>query len=508
MIESLLEALPVVLAPLMLLVAACGALLGTVLGATPGISATLSIALLVPITFGMDPTTALVFLGAVYCGAIYGASISAILINVPGTPAAVATMIDGYPLTRQGKGGTALGAAVTSSFVGGQVGVLVLLFGAPLVAGWALEIGSQEFFWIVIFAMTSIGALGAGSVLKGLVSAALGLVLGTVGAHSVTGSLRFTFGSSALYDGIPIVVGLVGLFSISQVLHLAEETGHGSERRIQSVGSLLPGVKALLRHKLTSLRSAVIGTFIGTLPGAGADIASFIGYNEAKRTSKHPETFGKGNVEGVIASETANNGVVGGSLIPMLTLGIPGNAVTAALLGGLLIHGLIPGPRLFETNPDVLYPFILSLLLANAAFLVFAFTGLRYIARVALTPNGVLAPVIAALTMVGAVTYRGSLADIWIALALGIFGYVLTKAKYPLPPVVLGIILGPLAETNISRAATIAGARDMTLIEYFFSSPISIAFMILSALSVAITMYREISLRRSGRPEATIAEDG
>ncbi|WP_417721144.1 tripartite tricarboxylate transporter permease [Salipiger sp.] len=498
MYSDILTAIPLVLTPTMLLLVSVGALLGTVLGATPGISATLSIALLVPVTFNMDPTGALVFLGGVYCGAIYGGSISAILINVPGTPSAVATMIDGYQLTRQGKAGTALGAAVMGSFVGGQLGVLVLLLGAPLVAVWALKVGSQEFFWIVIFAMTSVGALGAGSVLKGLVAAALGLALGTVGSHPVTGELRFAFGSSALYEGIPIVVGLVGLFSISQVLTLVTEPRGSDEHKITTVGSLLPGAAAVLRHKVTSLRSAIIGTFVGTLPGAGADIASFLGYNEAKRASSHPETFGKGEVEGVLASETANNGVVGGSLIPMMTLGIPGNAVTAALLGGLLIHGLIPGPRLFESSGHILYPFILSLFLANAAFLIFAFVGLRYMARVVLTPNAILAPVIVVLTMMGAYTFRSSTTDLWIALAMGLFGYLLTIGRFPLPPVVLGIILGPLAEKNIARSAQIAHAKGMSLVEYFLTSPISLVFIALTVASLAITVRREIRFRRTG----------
>ena len=498
MYGDIIAALPVVFSPAMLFIVAAGAVLGTLLGATPGVSATLSIALLVPVTFTMEPTTALVFLGGVYCGAIYGASISAILINVPGTPSAVATMLDGYPLTKQGKAGTALGAAVTGSFIGGQVGVLVLLFGAPLVAALALRVGSQEFFWIVIFAMTSVGALGAGSVLKGLIAAALGLSLGVVGSHPVTGALRFTGGSTALYEGIPIVVALVGLFSISQVLQLVLEPRGDRGVKITSVGSLWPGVAAVLRYKVTAARSAMLGTFIGTLPGAGADIASFIGYNEAKRASREPQKFGKGSVEGVFASETANNGVVGGSLIPMMTLGIPGNAVTAALLGGLLIHGLIPGPRLFEASSHILYPFILSLFLANLAFLIFAFTGLRYLARVVLTPNSILAPAIVVLTMMGAFTFRGSTTDLWIALAMGVFGFILTLGRFPLPPVVLGIILGPLAEKNIARAAQIASARDIPLLNYFLSSPISVVFIVLTILSIVITVRREIAWRRSG----------
>lgn len=500
MYGDVLSALPQVLAPTMLLIVTAGALLGTLLGATPGISATLSIALLVPVTFNMPETAALVFLGGVYCGAVYGGSISAILINVPGTPSAVATMIDGYQLTRQGKAGTALGAAVMGSFLGGQVGVFALLFGAPVIARWAIEVGSQEFFWIVIFAMTSVGALGAGSVVKGLVSAALGLSLGVVGAAPMSGALRFTGGSTALYEGFPIVVTLVGLFSISQVLTLVGEPrdGAGSRPRITQVGSLLPGCRAALSHKWTSVRSAVIGTIVGTLPGAGADIASFMGYNEARRASKDPESFGRGNVEGVLAAETANNAVVGGSLIPMMTLGIPGNAVTAALLGGLLIHGLIPGPRLFESSGHILYPFILSLFLANAAFLLFAFVGLRHMAKVVLTPNAVLAPVIVVLTMMGAYTFRSSPADLWIALAMGVFGWLLTLGRFPLPPVVLGIILGPLAEKNISRSMQISEARGMSIWEYFLSSPISIIFIVLSILSIAVTVRRDIRFRRSG----------
>lgn len=498
--QSILDAVPVVLGPTMILLVFLGTVIGVIMGAIPGISITLAISLLVPVTFAMDQAPALVFLGAVYAGGLLGASISAILINVPGTPAAVATMIDGYELTKQGKAGTALGATVMASLIGGQFGVLVLLFGAPLVAKWALEIGSQEFFWIVIFAMTSVGALGTDSLLKGLVAATLGLLLGTVGTHPFTGTMRFTFGSTALYEGIPIVIALVGLFSIPEVLRLAEGGARG-DKRIESVGSLMPGMWAVFRHKMTVLRSSILGLFIGLLPGAGADIASIVGYNETRRASREPETFGKGSVDGVIGSETANNSVMGGSLIPMLTLGIPGNAVTAALIGGLLIHGLIPGPRLFQTNPEVVYPFILSLLLANIAFVIVSLVGLRYIARVVLIPPAILAPGIAAVTMLGAVTYRGNLTDIWIALALGIFGYVLVKAKYPLPPLVLGIILGPLAEKNLERSATIAAAHQESLFGYFLTSPISLVFIALSVLSIATTVYRELAQRRAKHTE-------
>lgn len=502
MIDSLVAALPLVLDPGNLLLVCLGALLGTTLGALPGISATLAIALLIPVTFGMTGAVALMFLGGIYCGAIYGGSISAILINVPGTPGAIATVLDGYALTRKGEAGTALGAAATASFFGGMVGIFVLLFAAPLVAGWALGIGSREFFWIVIFAMTSVGALGTGSVVKGLISAALGLLLGVVGVHSFTGTTRFTFGTTALYEGIPVVVALVGLFSISEVIRLSEGRDASGTSRIASVGSLAPGFWAVIKRPVTTLKSALIGTFTGTLPGAGADIASLLGYNEARRSSRS-QNFGKGEVEGVVASETANNAVVGGSLIPMLTLGIPGNAVTSALLGGLLIHGLIPGPRLFQQASDVLYPFMLSLIVANAAFLVFAFTGLRYAARIVLIPTSILAPAIVVLTIVGAIVYRGAPADIAIAIGFGLFGYLMIKTGFPLPPIVLGIILGPLAEQNLERSLTIADARSMNLFEYFVSSPVSVAFILLSVLSVGATIFREIGHRRRRAAEPT-----
>jgi len=495
MFDSLLAALPLVFEPWNLLLVCIGAILGVILGALPGISATLAIALLIPVTFSMSSVSALIFLGGVYCGAIYGGSMSAILINVPGTPGAIATVLDGYALTRKGEAGTALGAAATASFFGGIVGVLVLIFAAPLVAKWALKIGSREFFWIVIFAMTSVGALGTGSVLKGLISAVFGLFLGVVGIHSFTGELRFTGGLSALYEGVPIVVALVGLFSISEVLRLAQTADDSEHNKITKVGSLRPGFRAVIERPFITLKSAIIGTFTGTLPGAGADIASIISYNEAKRTTQSKE-FGKGDVEGVVAAETANNAVVGGSLIPMLTLGIPGNAVTAALLGGVILHGLIPGPKLFQQASEVLYPFMLSLVLANAAFLIFAFLGLRYAARIILTPISILAPSIVVLTVVGAFIYRGSPVDIGIAISFGLLGYVFVKTQFPLPPIVLGIILGPLAETNLERSIAIADARSMSLIEYFISSPASIAFIALALFSIVATVYREIKHRR------------
>ena len=489
--------------PMNLLLIFAGAVLGTVFGATPGVSATLSMALLVPLTFGMTPVHGLSFLGGVYCGAIYGGSISSILINVPGTPAAVATMLDGYELTKKGQAGKALGGAITASFFGGQIGVLVLLVAAPLVAAAALHIRSAEFFWIVVFAMSTVGAIGGGSVTKGLIAAVLGLILGAVGTHPFTGSLRFTFDLPALYEGFPVIVGIVGLFSISQVLYLCHGRGMDKQIDIPTIGSLWPGWAQILKAKATYIRSAVIGTFVGLLPGAGADIASFIGRNEAQRFSKNPEEYGKGSYEGVVGAEAANNAVVGGSLVPALTLGIPGNAVSAALMGGLLIHGLLPGPRLFTEQAGIIYPFILSLFAANLFFALAAFGGLKYLAKVVLIPQGVLAASVAVLSFLGAYAYRNMMEDVWLMLFLGVIGYVLRRTGFPLAPIILGIILGPLAESNLERVMTIANARGMSAMQYFMSNTITVVFMVLTVAALIYSVVREIRHHRSGKAMLT-----
>ncbi len=496
MYENILNGASVAFVPTHILLAFLGAILGILFGALPGVSATLGIALLVPLTFGLDPIPALIFIGAVYCGAIYGGSISAVLLNVPGTPAAVATMLDGYAMTRQGKGGQALGLCTMASLVGGQFSVLVLLFAAPLIASFALKIQSAEFFWIVLFAMTTVGAIGEGSPLKGLIAAAIGLALGVIGAHPMTGTVRFTFGELSLYEGLPVISALVGMFSISQVLILAEGKGMGTHLNVPSVGRVWPGLGLLWRLRAHVGRSSIIGTIIGLIPGAGADIASFIGRSEAKRYARDPKAFGKGSPEAIVGAEAANNAVVGGSLIPMLSLGIPGNAVTAALLGGLLIHGLIPGPRLFAEAPDILYPFIFSLFLANASFAVVALVALKYVSRIVLVPQGMVAPTVAALAIIGAFAFRNITFDIWIMFAMGLIGYGMRKADYPLAPVILGLILGPLAEENLDRVILLASATNLSVFEYFLTRWITIALMSFTALTLIFSIVRDMKFRK------------
>ena len=505
--DLIADAAIVIIQPDNLFLAFLGATMGTLFGAMPGVSATLSIALLVPVTFEMTATSGLIFLGAVYCGAIYGGSISGILINVPGTPAAVATMIDGYEMTKKGKGGLALGIDISSSFVGGQFSVLVLLFLAPLVAQVALEIRSAEFFWIVIFAMSTIGAIGAGSAIKGLMAGIFGLIVGTIGMHPMTGTLRYAFDQPPLYEGVPVIVALVGMFSISQVLFLAEGKGMDTQLKIPKVGRMWPGRAVLWKLRGVLARSSIIGTVVGLIPGAGADIASFISRSEAKRYSKHPEEFGKGSIEGVCSAEAANNAVVGGSLIPMLTLGIPGNGVTAALLGGLLIHGLIPGPSLFTDAPDILYPFILSLFLANLFFAVVGFGALRYVAKVVLVPQGIIAPVVTALAVIGAYSFRNLTFDIWIMFSLGLVGYIMRKADFPLAPIILGIILGPMAEENLDRVMTLANAKNLSTIEFFMGRWQTVGLMVLTFGAIGYSFIRDYRYRKELAARIANGED-
>ncbi len=479
-----------------LLIAFFGAAGGIIIGGLPGLSATMGVALLIPVTFGMHPASGLIMLGAVYCGAIYGGSIAAILVRTPGTPAAAATVFDGYEMTKKGQAGVALGAAVLASFVGGFISTTILIFVAQPLAMFSLKFGATEFMWLGIFGLTIISSLAGKSMIKGLISGATGLLISTMGMHPVTGFMRFTFGRMELYDGIPVIIALIGMFSVSQVLYLCEREGGVSAEITDNIGRVFPTLKELKLVKWTLVRSGLIGTVIGAIPGAGADIASFVGYNEGKRFSKHPEKFGTGYIEGVVASEAANNGVTGGSLIPLLTLGIPGNAVTAVLLGGLLIQGLLPGPELFTKHGDITYGFIMSLYLAKTFYLVLGFFGAKYFVRVVKTPSGILAPVIMTLAVVGSFSINNSVSDIWLMLIMGFLGYGMRKFEIPLAPICLGIILGPMVESNLARAFAVATARDTNLFMMSITRPICIILICLVILSL---MAPYLSARAAGK---------
>lgn len=453
---------------------------GIIVGALPGLSAAMGVALLIPITFGMSADTALISLAGVYCGAMYGGSISAILLHTPGTSSAAATAIDGYQLTLKGKAGKALAAATIASFIGGLLSTIALYTLSPLLANLALKFGPTEYFWLSIFGLTIIAGVSSGSMLKGLISGALGLVISTIGMDPMLGIPRFTFGITSLLEGLPFTATLIGLFSMSQVLILAEKKIKEMEKPKELTDKVYLTWEEIKRILPISLRSTIIGTVVGILPGAGGTIASFMGYNEAKRFSKHKEEFGKGSIEGVAGSEAANNAVTGGSLIPTLTLGIPGNSVTAILLGGLVIQGLKPGPDLFTIHGKITYTFFAGFAIVNIFMLILGLFGVRFFAKVSSIKDSVLIPIIFALSVVGSYAINNRMSDVWVMFIFGIIGYFVKKFKLNAAAIVLALILGPIGETGLRRTLIMNKGNYMSL----FNSTISWVLIVLSILSL------------------------
>ena len=476
MTEFFLPALSALMDPAVLFSITAGTIVGIIVGAIPGLTATMAVALLIPVTFGMPPLVGLALMGGVYSGGMYGGAISSILLSTPGTPAAAATAFDGYPMTKQGKGGTALTVATWASFWGGIFSTVALLLMAPALAKFSLRFGPPEYFVLAIMGLSSIVTLTKGSMVKGLISGFLGLVLATIGMDPISGYMRFSFNVVDLYDGIPFMPALIGLFSVSQILDLTAET--------HIVEDLSDTIASIKRSRLpkglgpTITKGSIIGTIVGMLPGAGATIAAFISYNFAKQSSKDSDTFGKGNPKGVAASESANNGCVGGSLIPLLTLGIPGNSVAAALMGGLLIQGLIPGPELFSKYGAMTYGFILSLFLANIIFLVLGLYLAPYFAKVTSTPNALLIPGIAILSVIGSYAINNNMFDVWLMIGFGICGYFLEKGGFSTGALVLGLILGPIAELGFGQSLIMAAGSPMI----FFERPLCILLWVITLL--------------------------
>ncbi len=497
------QALHELLTPVSLLAVFIGTTSGIIVGGMPGLTATMAVALLIPVTFALQPLTGLLLMGGVYCGAMYGGSIPAILLRTPGTPAAVATAMEGYPLTQQGRGGLALKVSVVASFAGGIFSAFVLLLTAPLLATFALKFGPPEYFLLALLGLAGIVSMAEDEtrLVKALISGLLGLVLAVVGTDPISGMLRYTMGITDLYDGIAFMPALIGMFSISQMLELTGET------------SIITNQLEVTRIKREPLPKGIgkpialgslVGTIIGILPGEGATIAAFVSYNIARRRSKKPQLFGKGNPEGIAAAEAGNNGCVGGSLVPTLTLGIPGNSVAAALLGGLLIHGLIPGPELFTKYGVTTYAFILSLFIANVIFLLLGLFMAPYFARISLTPPALLIPVVCLFSVLGSYAMNNSIVDIFIALACGLGAIVLQKTGFSLGALILGLILGPIAETGFAQAL-IMGHGSYAI---FFDRPQAIVlwliiFLLLVPPLVQIGRRRRQKKTAASHPAAT-----
>lgn len=486
MLSNIVMGLTTALTPYNLFLLLGGTVLGIIFGALPGVSSTMGVAVLIPLTYGMSPASGLILLAGIYCGSTYGGSISACLLNTPGTPASAATTLDGFPMTRNGRGGEALTEACIASFWGGIVGAVFLTFMAPTVANLSLAFGPHENALMALFGLTIIVSLSDGSLLKGFISGLIGLLAATIGMDITTAFPRFTFNITALYGGIAIIPAIVGLYSLTQLLSsVTEKSGVVlDEKNLKNLSIPKLSPKDFVRYPMTYIKSALIGTWIGIVPGAGGNIAGYIAYNEAKRTSKTPEKFGKGCREGVAATETANNAVCGGSLIPMLTLGIPGNSVAAVLMGGLMIHGLNPGYSLFTRSADVTYPFLGGFFLAQFAFLLIGLLGAKQFAKVVKTPKGFLLAGIGVLCVVGSFSASNNIFDVYVMLLFGVLGYFLKICGFDISAMVLGLMLGPLAEAGFMQAYSLNHNNLTATIMDFFTRPISLALILICVISV------------------------
>lgn len=455
-----------------------GVAAGICIGALPGLTATMGVALLLPLTFGMDASAGILMLLGIYVGAIYGGSISAILLHTPGTPASAATAIDGYEFSKRGEAGRALGISTLSSYIGGVVSCICLCLVSPQLAKLALKFSSAEFFLLAVFGLCIIANISGKNMAKGLICGFLGILTATVGIDSVTSYIRFSH-NVTLLSGVQYIPVMIGLFAMSQAFITIEDiyTREEVNTRLTRVLPTKEDVKTMFR---VAPVTGLIGTLIGIVPGAGADIGSFVGYNTARSISKKPELFGKGSAEAVAASEGGNNGVTGGALIPMLTLGVPGDAVAAIMIGALTIQGLTPGPMLFQQNKVLVYTIFLGMFMANTIMVLLGFSCIRLFTKVLSVPKTILTPVIFLLCVIGSYAMRNNLFDVGTMLVAGIIGYFLNKVEIPASPAILGLILGPMAEKNF-RTALLKSGGDMSV---FFHTPICWFFIALILVSI------------------------
>lgn len=470
-----------------------GVIAGIVIGALPGLTATMGVAILVPFTFWLPTLPALMTLLGVYVGAMYGGAIPAVLIRTPGTPAAAATALDGYPLAQQGNAGLAIGISCITGVIGGVFSTLVLMAAAPQVARFALQFGPAEYFALAVFGLSVIASLSERALAKGLLMGALGLLVSTIGMDPITAVPRFTFGATQLLEGLAFIPVLVGVFAFGEVLYQSclPEPDRSVFGRIARV---LPSLGEWKQITPATSLACVTGTFFGALPGVGGDIASFVAYDHARKLSRRPERFGKGALEGLAAAECANNSVTGGALIPMLTLGIPGDAVTAVLLGALLVHGVRPGPELFEKQGTLLAAIFIGLLLANLFVLPVGLAGAKVFAQVVRSPRRWLAPTIVVLSVVGSYAINNSLFDVGVMFVFGLLGWGMRVWGFPLSPFVLGMILGKMTEENLRRALILSGGSWMV----FLQRPLAATLIALAVLSILITVWRGINRKPTG----------
>ncbi len=485
--------------PGLLFLTAVGTLAGIYVGAIPGLSVTMATSILISFTFKWDVNEALALIAGVYVGGVYGGARTAILLNIPGAPSAIATALDGYPLAKKGLAGEAIGLSTVMSVIGGLIGVLALALAAPLIADFAIKFTSRDYMLLGIIGILLVGTLSGESFAKGAFAGALGVMIGMIGLDPMTAEARFTYGSINLMGGIPFVVAMIGFFGVAEALVQLEHVAKTPIK--QAVTRIVPSWPDVRRYLGLALKSSGLGTLIGALPGTGGDIAALLAYDQAKRSTKNPEVpFGEGAKEGLIAPETANNAAVGGAFVPMLTLGIPGDAVTAIIIGALFIHGLKPGPLLLADTPHLFWFIVGNLTLANFFLLVFGLTGIRIFTKVVECPRAILIPLIVVLSAVGAYAIQNNPIHITWALAFGVAGYLLKRYGFQVGPVILGVILGPLIDANYRRA--MIGARED--VGQFFadliSHPISLVLTsaLLFMLITQLPFYKRLRKRAGG----------
>jgi putative tricarboxylic transport membrane protein len=477
--QYLLAGFSVALTPLNLLYCFIGVGVGNIIGVLPGLGPVSGVALLIPLVHGMPPVSAIILLAGIYYGAMYGGSITSILLKVPGESSSVMTAIDGHELARQGRAGAALGICAIVSWAAGTLSVLFLSFFAPWLAGVALSFGPPEYFALMVTGMNAVAALTTGDPLKGAISAVIGLMLATVGSDVLTGSPRFHFGSIYLLDGIDFFVVAIGLFAIAEILDsLSESAGAGGMLSYGSWTRLFPSLDDLRQSFWPCIRGTFLGFFVGVLPGAGATIASFLSYATEERLSKHPEKFGKGAIAGIAGPEAANNAATGGSMVPMLALGIPGSNVTAVMLGALIMLGVAPGPMLFQENPTFVWGLVASMYVGNLMLLVLNIPLIGIFIQVLRLPFAVLAVLVLELSLVGVFAIGNNFFDLHMMVLFGVIGYLMKKLDFPMPPMILALVLGKVFEVSFRRSLIISEG-DLSI---FIKRPISLALLLVAVL--------------------------
>ena len=474
-----------------LLAVVAGIVLGIAVGVLPGLSASTGVALLLPFTWFLDPAIAIILLASIYTAAEYGGAITAIAINTPGEPSSMVTSLDGYPMTKQGRMHEALSIALVTSVVGGLIGTIILIIFAPMLAEVALSFGPAEYVALGVLGLTLAASLSTGDYIKGAITTVLGLLLTTVGQDPITGSLRFTFGGPEMIEGIALVPAIIGLFAASEVFaEIGIRDGDGREARVKQEKKRLR-VADFWALRRTTLVGSFFGVLIGVFPGAGTTIASLVSYAEARRYSNKPDEFGKGSPEGVAASESANNACVGGALVPMLTLGIPGSGTTAVMLSALIMHGLQPGPELFVKNQALVYGLFVSLILANIVMLGIGAMGINLWLAVMRLPKPALMAMIMSFCIVGAYGVNNSMMDVYQMLVFGVLGFFMKRHGYPVATVVLGLVLGFMIETNLRRTVLLGGW------ESFINHPIALVLLVIALASVFLVVLKEFRTKRT-----------